>query len=426
MTPIQAVPASLDAERLVLGAAVMNSAVFWPAIQDLPMLCFSVESHRVIYATCHEIHKRGDVIDRATIAHELHRQDRLAGVGGLAYLLSLDEGMPRLPNVDQYVAIVQREARRREIYAHAHAIHVEAGKPASDLSDLEESVRRLREGAELNSPTGLVGVIEAVEAEGGLNSLLGGDQRKVIPTPFPALTGALAGGLRPGQLVIIGARPGHGKSILGLQLALAAAEAGNHSSVFSLEMSNSEMLIRAACCQSGTPIHVARTGEADKAQRSAMGKALAAMARQPFKLSDRASLTPAALSAQLRYQKAREGVDIAVVDYLGLMSAGTTSDNRNAEISYITRNLKLIAKELGICLVVLSQLNRASATDKRRPGLHDLRDSGSIEQDADIVMFLHPIPETANTDLVLAKQRNGWTGSIPLVFDGACVRFLPA
>jgi replicative DNA helicase len=425
LNPIQALPASIDAEKLVLGAAIMDSSVFWPAIQDLPMLCFSVEAHRVIYATCHDIHKRGDAIDRATIAHELNRQNKLAAVGGLTYLMGLDEGMPRLPNVDQYVAIVQREARRREIYAQAHRIHTDAGKPAAELSDLENSIRRLSEGAELDSPSALVSVKEAVDAEGGLNALLSGDQRKVIPTPFPVLDGALAGGLRPGQLVIIGARPGHGKSIIGKQLALSAAEAGNHTSFFSLEMSNSEMLIRAACCLSGVPIHVARTGEADKEQRLLMGKALVALAKQPFKLSDRAMLTPASLSAQLRYQKAREGVDIAVVDYLGLMSAGTTSDNRNAEISYITRNLKLIAKELDICIVALSQLNRASATDKRRPGLHDLRDSGSIEQDADIVMFLHPIPETRNTDLIVAKQRNGWTGSIPLVFDGACVRFLP-
>jgi replicative DNA helicase len=425
LTPIQVLPASLDAERLVLGAAIMDSATFWPAIQDLPMLCFSVEAHRVIYAVCHDIHKRGDVIDRATTAHELNRQGKLADVGGLSYLLTLDEGMPRLPNVDQYVAIVQREARRREIHANAYNIHVEAGKPSTELSELEASVRRLREGAELESPTGLVGIIEAVEAEGGLNALLGGDQRRVIPTPFPVLTGALAGGFRPGQLVIIGARPGHGKSIIGKQFALSAAEAGNHSSIFSLEMSTAEMLIRAACCLSGVPIHVARTGEASKEQRKDMGRALAALAKQPLKISDRAALTPAALSAQLRYQKAREGADLAVVDYLGLMSAGTNSDNRTAEISYITRHLKLIAKELSICLVVLSQLNRASATDKRRPGLHDLRDSGSIEQDADIVMFLHPIPETCNTDLILAKQRNGWTGTIPLAFDGACVRFLP-
>ncbi len=426
MMQLQALPEAIDAEKLVLAAAISNSQLYWPAIQDLPPSSFSVDSHKIILSTCRDIYKRGDVIDRVTLSNELHRRGLLDQAGGLSYVVCLDDGMPRLPNVDAYIALVQREARRRQIYLQTYAIHNEAGKPASQLVDLESSIAQLKEGSELTTANQLLTIGEAIEHEGGIDALLGGDPRKVVPTTFPELTEALDGGFRRGELIVLGARPGQGKTVLGLQIAIAAAFHGARACMFSLEMGNRALLLRAACSISGVPLKYARQGRLGQEERMSLASAFRRLSKTGFRISDRAGCTPASLNAALRWQKAHDGLDLGVVDYLGLMSAGANAENRNAEISYITRQLKLTAKELECCLVALSQFSRKNENEKRRPQLHDLRDSGSIEQDADIVMFLHRLPEPNMTDLILAKQRDGWTGDIHLEFEGSCVRFKQA
>ncbi len=234
----------------------------------------------------------------------------------------------------------------------------------------------------------------------------------------------LAGGFRPGQLITIGARPGIGKSALAVQLALHAAEQGNPTAFYSLEMSSLELLHRAVSGRADVPLQAIRRNNTSPSDRHALSKAIAGLSSLPLWISDRTGATPAAIANSVRQRKAKCGLDLVIVDYLQLLSGGGRHERRVEEIDYISRALKLMARDHGVVVIAAAQLNRAAANDARRPMLHDLRDSGSIEQDSDIVFLLNHSTAENTHELIVAKHRNGPRGMIPLWFDEKHVRFM--
>jgi replicative DNA helicase len=431
-------PANPDAERYVLGSILLNDSLYLQVAGVLDADDFSLEKHRRIFARMKDLYERGARIDRVSLADELMKQGQLESVDGLSYLISLDEGLPELANLDGYIRIVKdKSILRKLIYSAQSVINrclLGEEEPDAILASTEESLLKLGEDRTRDQLSSPAAIIE--KFPGGVGAFLDPSQRvRGLSTGF-AKFDEMTGGLNGGELIILAARPSMGKTALALNIAQHVAshpKLRKPVAVFSLEMSSSSLLTRLLCSAARVDQHKFRAGYLNQEERRKLQVALADLTEAPLYLDDTAGVHLMDVHSKLRRMKAEHGLSLVVIDYLQLMSSRGRNENRNQEVSAISRGLKLMAKDLDTPFVVLSQLSRASETrpGDHKPQLSDLRDSGSIEQDADLVAFIYREEVYKRdredvkglADLIIAKQRNGPIGTVPLRFLGQFTRF---
>jgi replicative DNA helicase len=425
----KALPTNLEAERFVLGSILMDDTAYIQCAGVLEPDDFSLEKHRRIFVRMGDLHARGEKIDRVTLANELMRYGELESCDGIGYLVSLDDGLPQIYNLDGYFRIVKdKSLLRRIIFTSQNLINramVGEDSPEQILESAEETLLKLGES---HLKAGLVSAKQVILGyQGGVNAFLDPSQRvKGLSTGFTKFD-EMTGGMHPGELIILAARPSMGKTALALNMAQhVAVRLQKAVAVFSLEMSNESLLTRLLCASARVDSRRFRVGYLESDEQNRLTRALNELVAAPLYLDDTSGAHLMEMHAKLRRVQSERALDLVVVDYLQLMSGRGRFENRNQEISTISRGMKLLAKELNVPMLVLSQLSRAPETRQgdHRPQLSDLRESGSIEQDADVVAFIfrEEVYKRDREDLkglaelILAKQRNGPVGKINLAF----------
>ncbi len=428
-------------ERAVLGAVLLDSGALDSALELITAQDFYRESHRRIFEAYVALVNRSEPIDPITVRTELDRAGQLDRAGGAAYVASLIDGLPRTTNISAYARIVQDRAILRRLLTVADEVRQEAaaaGRPATEILDSAE--QRLFELGSSKRRAGFVSIREV--GHEGLNRIEElAEKRELItgvPTGYRKLD-AMTAGLQPGDLAILAGRPSMGKTALALNIAQnAATQGGAKVGIFSLEMSSVQLFFRLLCGEGHLDAHKLRTGRLDASEWERLTDAFERLTACGIFIDDTPGVTPMELRGKARRLKVEHGLDLLVVDYLQLMRYERRTDSRQQEISEISRSLKGIAKELQIPVIALSQLSRApeQRTGDHRPQLSDLRESGAIEQDADLVMFIFR-PEVYEKDpqkviendlagkaeVIVAKQRNGPIGLVPLYFVKEFTRF---
>jgi replicative DNA helicase len=429
-------PTNVDAERFVLGSILLDDNFYIQAAGTLEVGDFSLQKHRLIFKRMADLYGRGERVDRVMVATELMKFNELEACDGLSYLISLDEGLPHIPNIDSYVRVVKDNAvLRKIIFASQDMIDrcmLAEDQPDVILAGAEETLLKL---GEAQVKAGLLNAGQILQSyEGGIEAFLDPSKRvKGISTGFTKLD-EMTGGMHAGDLFILAARPSMGKTALALNIAQHVALKHQHTvAIFSLEMSKESLLTRMVCATARVDSQSFRAGYLPAEDRRKLNQALHQLVEAPLFIDDSAGLHLMEMHAKLRRLKAEHKLGLVIVDYLQLMGGGQRFENRNQEVSALSRGMKLLAKELGVPIILLSQLNRAVETRQgdHRPQLSDLRDSGSIEQDADVVAFIFR-EEVYNKDredlrglaeLIVAKQRNGPVGTVHLVFQHKHTKF---
>jgi replicative DNA helicase len=435
-------PASADAERAILGAILLDNFAYHQAAETLRADDFSLDSHRRIYLRMMELAETNRPIDFVTLTEQLGQHKEIEAVGGVSYVTSLTDGLPRVKNIEQYVRIVKDKALLRGIiHAGNSAIQkaYQQDAPAEEVLDaVQAEIFRI---AEARIGLGFQGITEIVkDSFGSIDKLYERGQRITgLETHFEDLDN-LTSGLQKSDLIIIAARPSMGKTAFAINIAENAAVMDKKVvGVFSLEMSKESLLLRMLCSQSRVDSHKLRMGFLGREDRAKLVAGLGALLEAPIFIDDTPGISISEMRAKSRRLQQSQGrLDLIVVDYLQLVSgapagSGRRYENRTQEVSAISRGLKALAKEMRCPVVALSQLSRApeSRTGNNRPQLADLRESGAIEQDADVVAFIfrEEVYKPDDPDLegeaevIIAKQRNGPTDKVKLAFLKPFTRF---
>jgi replicative DNA helicase len=428
-------PQNLDAERSILGAILLDNHALNAAIENLKPEDFFLEQHRRVFNQMIALGEAQQAIDLVTLTESLHRTGELESSGGAPYLASLADGMPRVSNVEHYARIVREKALLRNLIHATHNIQQRAleGEDGADaiLDGAESSIFAI---AEDRIKAGLIPVkdivrdnferLEKIFREG--KSITG------VSTGYTELDKLLSG-FQNSELLILAARPSQGKTALALNLAEnISIRGGMPVAVFSLEMSKESLLQRLVASVAQIDAHKFRTGHLSREDWRRMTEALGQISSAPLWIDDAGSTSVLEIGAKARRLKRDKGLSLLIVDYLQLITGRGRFNNRQEEVSSISRGLKGLAKELQIPVLVLSQLTRAPEREERGPQLSDLRESGAIEQDADVVMFIYR-PHWAKLDsspeerdqaeIQVAKQRNGPTDKVRFVFRSRLTRF---
>ncbi len=428
-------PNNLDAERSVLGAILLDNNALNTAIETLRPDDFFLDQHRRVFTQMIALAEVQQAIDLITLTEELHRRGDLEAAGGAPYLASLADGMPKVSNVEHYARIVKEKAMLRNLIHTTHNIQQRAfeGEDGADmiLDNAESSIFEL---AEDRVKAGLISVKEIVRDNFERLEKIFKEGKSItgIPTGYVELD-KLTSGFQPSELLILAARPSQGKTALALNLAEnIAIRGGQPVAIFSLEMSKESLLQRLVASVAQIDAHKFRTGHLSRTDWSSMTEALGTISNAPLWVDDAGSISVLEIGAKARRLKRDKGLSLLIVDYLQLITARGRFGNRQEEVASISRGLKGLAKELQIPVLVLSQLTRAPERDERGPQLSDLRESGAIEQDADVVMFIYrphffkagaSPEEREETELRIAKQRNGPTENVKFVFRSRLTRF---
>jgi replicative DNA helicase len=417
----------LDAEQSVLGAILLDNTAINPAGETLTPEDFYGEAHRVVFEAMVALSEDDSPIDAVTVAERLERSGQLERAGGLGYLSTLMDGLPRALNVADYARIVKDKSSLRDLISSANTIITSAisgDEPTDDIIDQAE--RRIFEIAEDKVKRGFLSIRDlAGETTHQLEELYERSGFVTgVPTGFKRLNNYTAG-LQSGDLIIIAGRPSMGKTALALNIAQHVALRHDGSvGIFSLEMSTQQLVRRMISSEAQVDNQKINTGYLSKDELNSLINSLELLASKNIFVDDSANPSLLEMRSKARRLKAEHGLDLLIIDYLQLMSLGRF-ENRNLEIGAISRALKGLAKELEVPVIALSQLSRApEARSHHRPQLSDLRESGNLEQDADVVSFIYR-EELYNPDdpslegeatLIIAKQRNGPVGDVPLVF----------
>jgi replicative DNA helicase len=440
-------PASVEAERSILGAILLDNHAYNEAAEKLRAEDFSLDSHRRIYSRMAELIDAQRAVDIVTLAEELARRKEVEAVGGVAYLASLTEGLPRRPSIEEYVRIVKDKSLARQLISICGTAIIHATDQTDEaLVVLDAAESGLLEVSERGITRGFVGIPEIVKTSFGSIDNLYAQQREVtgLATHYVQFD-KMTSGLQASDLIIIAARPSMGKTAWAINIAEnAAVRDGKVVAVFSLEMSKESLLRRMLASNALVSMQKIQTGFIPKADRGKLMEALERLVESKIFIDDTPAIALSEMRAKARRLQRQQGhLDLIVIDYLQLMTASTIGagkryENRTQEVSAISRGLKALAKELRVPVVALSQLSRASEArgGDKKPMLSDLRESGSIEQDADVVAFIHrdsyynrdesgdEDPESKNkAEIIIAKQRNGPTGSVYLTYMAECTRF---
>jgi replicative DNA helicase len=430
-------PHNLEAERSILGAIILDNHALNAAVEKIRSEDFFLSQHRQIFERMIQLGEKQQAIDVVTLMDDLARRGELESAGGVAYLSQLADGLPRVTNVEHYARIVKEKAVLRSLIFSASAIQEQAlaaGDDADVILDRAESV--IFQLAEDRVKAGLIGVKELVRDNYERLEKIFSEGRRItgLASGYPGLDNETAG-LQPSELIILAARPSMGKTALALNIAEnVALRLREPVAVFSLEMSKESLLLRLLASEARVDAHKFRTGHMGRDDWGKITGALTNLAEAPLWIDDSASSTVMEIGAKARRLKRDRGLSLLVVDYLQLVVPTHTGrgTNRQEEVSSISRGLKGLAKELKVPILVLSQLTRAPERDERKPQLSDLRESGAIEQDADVVLFINrpnfyktdlPEEDRAKAELIIAKQRNGPTGTMNFVFLARHTRF---
>jgi len=423
-------PHSDDAERSVLGAVLLDNRQIHKAQEVLTFEAFYSERHRRIFRAIEELAETGSALDLVTLKEVLERRGEIDACGGLPYLASLVDGTARSANVEHYARIVKEKSILRDLIRSAQEI-LSSAMRAEGPSDaiVDEAERAIFHVAEERLRAGFLSMKTVGERSIKLIEDLTHRREPItgIPSGFLQLDEWTAG-LQPSDLIILAARPSMGKTALALNLgAHASLRNGRTVGIFSLEMSHQQLFSRMLCAEAHVDAHRLRTGRIGKEEWQRIIKTFAELSEAPMYIDDTPGLSIGEMRAKARRLKLEHGLDLLIVDYLQLMSGRGRYDSRQQEISDISRSLKETAKELNVPIVALSQLSRAPeqrGTGEKRPQLSDLRESGAIEQDADVVLFLFreeiykkDDPDLkGRAELIIGKQRNGPTGVVDLHF----------
>jgi replicative DNA helicase len=429
-------PHNVEAEESVLGSMLLSKDAIAEVLELLREDDFYRPAHRTVFRSVLELYGHGDAVDAVTVQEELRRNGSLADIGGAPFLHTLVASVPTAANATYYARIVKEAGvLRRLIDVGTQIVQLgfETPQDTERAVDLAESlVYQVAQGRVTEDYHSLrdvlTGTLEAIER-------LHEEHREItgVPTGFADLD-RLTSGLQAANLIIVAARPAVGKSTLGLDIARhAAVKAGVPTVVFSLEMSRTELVQRLMCAECTVDMQRLRTGRMEESDWTRLTRSLGKLADAPLFIDDSPGTTMMEIRAKCRRLKQRHGLGLVVVDYLQLMQPSKRFENRQQEVSEISRSLKLLAKELEVPVIAISQLSRQTeARSDRRPMLSDLRESGALEQDSDVVLFIYRDelydPESARkgeADFILAKHRNGPTDTVTVTFQGQYSRFAP-
>ncbi len=425
-------PQDLHAEQSVLGSMLLNKDAIADCLEAVKAHDFYRPAHELIFDAVLDLFGRGEPADAITVADELGKRGDLTRVGGQAYLHQLIQSVPTAANAGYYAEIVhERAVLRRLVEAGTRIVQMGYAQGEGDIDDIVNraqaevySVAEKRGGEDYNVLGDLLNeTMEEIEAASGRTDDLIG-----VPTGFIELD-QLTNGLHPGQMIVVAARPAVGKSTLGIDIARAAAIKHNMAAaVFSLEMSRTEITMRILSAEATIQLQDLRKGLKNQEQWTKLARIMGKISNAPLFIDDSPNMSLMEIRAKCRRLKQQHNLRLVVIDYLQLMTSGKKVESRQQEVAEFSRALKLLAKELEVPVIAISQLNRGpeQRTDKR-PQMSDLRESGSIEQDADVVILLHrdrSDPERdGEADIIVAKHRNGPTKDIILAFQGHYSRF---
>ncbi|MBN2410890.1 replicative DNA helicase [candidate division KSB1 bacterium] len=428
-------PQAIEAEMAVIGGMMIDTQATGTVMEKLDESSFYKDAHRKIFAAGFSIYEKSEPVDILTVSNELEKRNQLEAVGGHYYLTELVERIPSAANIEYYCKIVQDKALLRKLITVANEVQDEsytAGDEAVNIIDkAEQKIFSLSSNKNKKNFSHIGPVMhdtwEKIEnfhnMEGGITG---------IPTGFSQLDDKLSG-MQNSDLIILAARPSMGKTALALNVARFAAGKGYVVGIFSLEMASYQLVLRMLCSEARVNSHMVRNGQLPENQWQNLSRVAGKLAEEPIYIDDTPGLNIMELRSKARRLKVEQDINLLIVDYLQLLRGVGRVESRQIEIAMISQALKNLAKELDIPVLALSQLSRAveSRGGERRPLLSDLRESGAIEQDADVVMFIYrPAaygtvePELENlAEVIVAKQRNGPTGTVELVFLNDYVRF---
>jgi replicative DNA helicase len=433
-------PVSMEAERSILGAILLDNSLYDQAAENLTPDDFSLDAHRRVYSRMRDLQETGRPVDMITLVEELDRRKEVEAIGGVAYLSSLIDGVPDRPSIEHYVRIVRNKALLRGLINLAQNAIAEAIEHSDEAEEVlgraEQAIFQLSEN---RIGQGFMNIPSIIKGSfGSLEELYARGQEITGLATHYTLLDKLTSGLQPSDLIIIAARPSMGKTALAMNIAENAAVLdGKVVGVFSLEMSREALLMRMLASHAQVDSKDLRQGFLTKDDMRKLTRATEQLSHSKLWIDDSPGLSVSEMRAKARRLRQTEGLDLLIVDYLQLMSAvpigGKRFENRTQEVSAISRGLKALAKELKVPVVALSQLSRApeSRGGDHRPQLSDLRESGSIEQDADVVAFIFREEVYKKDDpdlegmaeLIVAKQRNGPTDMIKMAFVKRYTRF---
>jgi len=431
-------PQDLAAEQGVLGGMLLSKDAIADVIDVVKGRDFYQPKHEQIFDAILDLYGRGEPADAVTVANELTKRTELTRVGGPGYLHTLMESVPTAANAGYYAEIVhERAVLRRLVDAGTRITQMGYATDGDDIAEIVNkaqaeiyNVTDQRAGEDYAPLADLMeGALDEIESIGNRSGQMTG-----VPTGFADLD-ALTQGLHPDQMVIVAGRPAMGKSTVGLDFARACSiKHGLTSVIFSLEMGRNEITMRLLSAEARVALHHMRSGNMTDDDWGRLARRMGEVSAAPLFIDDSPNMSMMEIRAKCRRLKQRHDLRLVVVDYLQLMSGGGSkrAESRQQEVSEMSRNLKLLAKELEVPIVAICQLNRGpeQRTDKK-PMMSDLRESGSLEQDADVVILLHreaayeaESPRAGEADLIVAKHRNGPTGTITVAFQGHYSRFV--
>ena len=438
----KSLPHSDEAERAVLGAVLLDNMLFDQASEILTIDDFYLDGHRKIFSRMLVLSSDSRAIDSLTLRQELQKRSELESAGGAAYIASLLDGVPRISNVEHYARIVKEKSILRKLIHSSNEILIRSFSDKEDPSHLlEQAEKAIFEISQEKMGSGFTDLqnllsktYQDIESMYKRKELISG-----IATGFVDLD-RLTSGLQATDLIIVAARPGLGKTSFAINVAQHAAIKDQRTvGIFSLEMAAQQLVTRMLCGEARVDAHKVRTGYLNKEDWSRLAKAVSKLAQARVFIDDTPGINIVEMRSKARRLKAEHGLDLLIVDYLQLMSGVSMGsrvrfENRQQEISTISRSLKGLAKELNIPIMAISQLSRAPEQRRgdHRPQLSDLRESGSIEQDADVVMFIfredlykkgEDLEEEGVVQIIIGKQRNGPTGVVKLAFVEQWTKF---
>ena len=430
----QVVPHSREAEEAVIGAVLINPEAYYDVAQFLRPDDFYIHRHRWVWEAFTRLQERRMPIDFLTVVEELDQIGQLAEVGGPAYLTALINNVPTSLHAEAYGRLVEQTAIRRRMLTAANDIAKLAYQEELGLEAVMDEAEKAIFGVSERRMTRDLQPIQQVLSEyyDRIDAIARrGEETVGVPTGFLDLD-KLLGGLQPSDFLIIAGRPGTGKTAFMLSVAKNAAQLHKkHIAIFSMEMSAEQLVQRLISQETAIDTHHLRTGKLTEEEWSLFAHAVEVLGDTHIYLDDTPGLTPLQLRTKCRRLHMEFGIDLVLVDYLQLMSGGLRIENRVQEVSYISRHMKILARELNVPVLAAAQLSRAieQRADKE-PQLSDLRESGSLEQDSDIVMFIHR-PEMYEKDTLkqhlaqikIAKHRNGPVGTVELVFRDNLAKF---
>ncbi len=433
-------PHNLEAEQSLLGCMLLDPKVQAEITSSLKEEDFHFESHKYLFSAMTDIIQQNKPLDFVTLVDALEKNGTLDKVGGLSYIANLSNTMPSTVNYKSYLDIVLRDSMMRKLIGGSMEI-IDECKQSKDkdsaLAFAEKTVFDISSTADTSDVVNIDKIIPDVmvkldELSKNKTALRG------IRTKYRGLD-KLLDGLHKSDLIILAARPAVGKTSFAMNIVSNIATQGYNCAVFSLEMSKEQIVQRLLCSVANVSMEHASKGEMSKTEWLKISQAKETLYKSNIFIDDSAIITPQEVLSKCRRLKRKFGLDLIMIDYVQLMTAGRTreSDNRQQEITEISRNLKILAKEINVPVLALSQLSRAVETRKGRPQLSDLRESGAIEQDADIVMFIHRPDKGATekelaegkvkknvAEIIVEKHRSGPTGVVELYFKGECTKFL--